>query len=127
MYEARWTLGAKGLGPVQIFRYVHAYIHQLYKALGYLNDTKALPDLDRETFLGDKHICAVTLERALNVAMTGLSSRSGSLLALQLFNLAPNAAPPGIGAGELACQQACVVIIHEVAVTLSKYGVLVAD
>jgi hypothetical protein len=62
--------------------------------------------LDRETFLADKHICAVTLERALNVAMTGLSSRSGSLLALQLFNLAPAAPIVGIGAGELACTQA---------------------
>ncbi len=69
----------------------------------------------------------MTLERALNVAMTGLSSRSGSLLALQLFNLAPNVAPNGINAGELACQQAYVVIMHEVAVTLSKYGVVVAD
>ncbi len=126
MYEARWTLGAKGLGPVQNFRYFHEFLHQLYEALGYLNDTKALPDLDRET-LSEKHICAVTLERALNVAMTGLSSRSGSLLALQLFNLAPNVAPVGIGAGELACQQAYVVIMHEVAVTLSKYGVVVAD
>jgi hypothetical protein len=127
MYEARWTLGAKGLGPVQNFRYFHEFVHQLHEALGYLNDTKALPDMDRETFLSDKHICAVTLERALNVAMTGLSSRSGSLLALQLFNLAPNVAPVGLGAGELACQQAYVVIMHEVAVTLSKYGVVVAD
>jgi hypothetical protein len=127
MYEARWTLGAKGLGPVQNFRYFHEFLHQLYEALGYLNDTKALPDLDRETFLGEKHICAVTLERALNVAMTGLSSRSGSLLALQLFNLAPAANIIGIGAGELACQQAWVVIMHKVAVTLSKYGVVVAD
>ncbi len=83
--------------------------------------------MDRETFLSDKHICAVTLERALNVAMTGLSSRSGSLLALQLFNLAPNGLVNGIGAGELACTQAWVVIMHEVAVTLSKYGVVVAD
>jgi hypothetical protein len=112
---------------VQNFRYFHEFLQQLYKALGYLNDTKALPDLDRETFLSEKHICAVTLERALNVAMTGLSSRSGSLLALQLFNLAPNGAVVGIGAGKLACQQAWVVIMHEVAVTLSKYGVVVAD
>ena len=112
---------------MQNFRYFHEFLHQLYEALGYLNDTKALPDLDRETFLSEKHICAVTLERALNVAMTGLSSRSGSLLALQLFSLAPTAAVVGIGAGELACQQAWVVIMHEVAVTLSKYGVVVAD
>ena len=77
--------------------------------------------------MSEKHICAVTLERALDVAMTGLSSRSGSLLALQLFNLAPAAAINGIGAGELACQQAYVVIMHEVAITISKYGVVVAD
>ena len=32
---------------MQNFRYFHEYIHQLYEALGYLNDTKALPDLDR--------------------------------------------------------------------------------
>ena len=127
MYETRWTLGAKGLGPVQNFRYFHEYLHQLYEALGYLNDTKALPDLDRETFLSEKHICAVTLERALNVAMTGLSSRSGSLLALQLYNLAPNVAPACLNAGELAVNQAWVVIMHEIAVTLSKYGVQVAD
>ena len=127
MYETRWTLGAKGLGPVQNFRYFHEYIHQLYEALGYLNDTKAFPDLDRETFLSEKHICAVTLERALNVAMTGLSSRSGSLLALQLFNLAPDAAPVGLNAGDLACQQVWVVLMHEIAFTLSKYGVHVAD
>ena len=127
MYETRWTLGAKGLGPAQNFRYFHEYLHQLYEALGYLNDTKALPDLHRETFLSEKHICAVTLERALNVAMTGLSSRSGSLLALQLYNLAPNVAPAGLGAGELAVNQAWVVIMHEIAVTLSKYGVQVAD
>ena len=59
--------------------------------------------------------------------MTGLSSRSGSLLALQLYNLAPNVAPAGLGAGELAVNQAWAVIMHEIAVTLSKYGVQVAD
>jgi hypothetical protein len=32
MYETRWTLGAKGLGPVQNFRYFHEYIHQLFEA-----------------------------------------------------------------------------------------------
>jgi len=127
MYETRWTLGSKGLGPVQNFRYFHEYVHQLYEALGYLNDVKALPDLDRDTFLAEKHICAVTLERALNVAMTGLSSRSGSLLALQLFRLAPTLPVAGLLAGELACQQVWVVLMHEVGISLSKYGVVASD
>ena len=69
----------------------------------------------------------MTLEGAFNVAMTGLSSRSGSLLALQLFNLAPNAAPGGLNAGDLACQQVWAVLMHEIAVALGKYGAQVAD
>ena len=83
LYEAQWWLGAKSLGPEQTFRYTHEYLQELYKALGYLNDTKALPDLDRYHYLTECHMGGVTLERALNVAMTGLSSRSGSLLSVQ--------------------------------------------
>ena len=127
LYEAQWFLGAKILGPEQGVRYRHEYLNELYKALGYLNDTKALPDIDHERYFTETHIGAVTLERALNVANTGLSSRSGSLLSVQFKKLAPATPPAGLGAGDLAVDQVYITLIHEVALSLTKYGVVVAD
>ena len=127
LYEAQWFLGAKILGPEQGFRYGHEYLNELYKALGYLNDTKALPDIDRDRYFSEMHIGAVTLERALNVANTGLSSRNGSLLSVQFKKLAPDTAPNGLVAGDLAVDQVYITLCHEVALSLTKYGVVVAD
>ena len=126
-YETQWFLGAKILGPEQGFRFGHEYLQEMFKALGYLNDTKALPDIDRETYYTESHIGAVSLERALNVANTGLSSRSGSLLSVQFKNLAPAVTPAGLGAGDIAVDQVYITIMHEVALSLTKYGVVVAD
>ena len=114
------------MGDEQTIRFGHSLLQETYKALGFLNERSALPDIDRRKFLSEDHICAVSLERALNVAMTGLSSRSGSLLQVQFRNMNR----PEYNEGEAVDQtvsQIWITLMLETALSISKYGVVVAD
>jgi hypothetical protein len=91
-----------------------------------MNERAALPDIDRTQFLSENHICAVSLERALNVAMTGLSSRSGSLLQVQFRNMGRPAYNGGAAVAQTV-SQIWISLMLETALSISKYGVVVAD
>jgi len=85
-----------------------------------------MPDLDLSRFRTVSHLPIVSLERALQVAMTGLSSRSGSLLTVQFFGLPQPAFQGGPGVDN-PVQSVWVVIMHEKALSLSKYGTMVSE
>ena len=125
-YQTQWTLGNKLLGDEQTIRFGHSLLQETYKALGFLNERSALPDIDRNRYLSDHHIGAVSLEKALNVAMTGLSSRSGSLLQVQFRNMSRPAYNGG-AAVENPVSQIWITMMLETALSISKYGVVVAD
>lgn len=124
-YETAWYLGAKRLGPENNYRSNFEYYHSTLKALGLHAGGAEAPDLDLVRFTSDTHTNFCSLEKVINVAMTGLSSRSGSLLSVQFQNLT-RPAFEGAPAAPVA-DQVWILMLFEQALEMSKFGVIVSS
>jgi hypothetical protein len=124
-YQAMWQLGSKILGVEARYRSTHELLFSTLKSIGMHHGGGELPDLNLDAFRTTSHLPIVSLERALGIPSSGLSSRSGSLLTLQLFDLR-RPAFQGVPA-ENVVDAVWIVIMHEVALSMSKYGTIVAS
>ena len=124
-FETQWILGHKKL-PEYPLRRLHEYWCELRKCLGLMWDKEEPLDISMLQYLSDRFIGGIDCERALGVSWTGLNSRSGDLLTLELKDIF---VPATYGFPEIASpeKQIHVTLVAEAIVSIQNNTVSVFD